>query len=594
MPIMRRIASSWSNTLSKLGFRRVRTKPLRRATSQHRRFFVEGLEERHMLSITVNTLTDENDTYSDGGPSNSLREALAYAATQGGNDLIEFDSKLTGGVIQLTNGQLIIDSSVTIAGLGADELTIKADINSRAIFVNGSVTATISNLTITGGKSADGAGVYTNGILTLDSVLIAGNAATDRGGGIFVSDLGSATVIDSTINNNQAYYGAGIYGYLQGSQKLKVRNSTISNNQGVGEWSIGGGVMIQTPASGSAEFLNTTVSHNVASFSGGIRLFNGTHIDAVNSTIAYNKGNESGGLQLSFATGTINNTIIAENTNAAGTTALDVLGFLDVNNSHNSMIGRGGASGFTTTVDARQNFVLASDQTAGLAPLSDYGGPTQTHALLSTSRAIDAGSNLRAVDKGLIFDQRGFGRIVDDGEPIGPAGGIVDIGAFELGQRITVSADFDGNGRTDFATFDPLTDTIVAFLGANQGIDQISVGQLDSTKQWERFLVGDFNGDGRDDLWIKEVGVDRWSIAVSDGSRFNVSAASAAVVSSSFATPYLGDFDGDGSTEVLGWHSANRWDVLKYDDRHGASLQTTWGADLGFSMSPRRAGAPSS
>jgi hypothetical protein len=80
--------------------------------------------------------------------------------------------------------------------------------------------------------------------------------------------------------------------------------------------------MIQIPASGSAEFLNTTVSHNVASYSGGIRLFNGTLLDAVNSTIAYNKGDESGGQQLSSATGTIHNTIIAENTNAAVTTAL--------------------------------------------------------------------------------------------------------------------------------------------------------------------------------------------------------------------------------------------------------------------------------
>jgi hypothetical protein len=58
-----------------------------------------------------------------------------------------------------------------------------------------------------------------------------------------------------------------------------------------------------------------------------------------------------------------------------------------------------------------------------LGPLQDNGGPTQTHALLEGSPAIDAGDNTDAPE----FDQRG------EGFPrIDPVTGIIDIGAFEF------------------------------------------------------------------------------------------------------------------------------------------------------------------
>ncbi len=56
-----------------------------------------------------------------------------------------------------------------------------------------------------------------------------------------------------------------------------------------------------------------------------------------------------------------------------------------------------------------------------LAPLDDYGGPTQTMALLPGSPAIDAGSNA-LIPTGITTDQRGEPRIVN---------GTVDIGAVE-------------------------------------------------------------------------------------------------------------------------------------------------------------------
>ena len=85
-------------------------------------------KSRQMLSITVNTLTDENDTYVVDGTSNSLREAIAYAATQTEPQIIDFDSSLSDGAISLTHGELTVAGSLIIAGLGENHLTIDAEI----------------------------------------------------------------------------------------------------------------------------------------------------------------------------------------------------------------------------------------------------------------------------------------------------------------------------------------------------------------------------------------------------------------------------------------------------------------------------------
>ena len=82
--------------------------------------------------------------------------------------------------------------------------------------------------------------------------------------------------------------------------------------------------------------------------------------------------------------------------------------------------------------------VIGPDVAPLLGPLAFNGGPTQTHALLPGSPAIDAGSNALAVDFGfpenpLVSDQRGdgFDRIVS---------GTVDIGAFEFASGFTAKA----------------------------------------------------------------------------------------------------------------------------------------------------------
>src|SRR5262249_44806580 len=91
-----------------------------------------------------------------------------------------------------------------------------------------------------------------------------------------------------------------------------------------------------------------------------------------------------------------------------------------------------------------------------LGPLQNNGGPTETHALLAGSPAIDAGDrggcrdNLGAL---LTTDQRGFRRTVD-GNRDGTAR--CDIGAVEfsgIGATVNYDLDFDGDGKNDLGVY---------------------------------------------------------------------------------------------------------------------------------------------
>jgi len=109
---------------------------------------------------------------------------------------------------------------------------------------------------------------------------------------------------------------------------------------------------------------------------------------------------------------TLENSIVAGNTNYAEEFGQDVFGPVDIELGVNLL---GSTDGVTTPFAG-----IVADPL--LSPLGNYGGPTMTMLPLPGSPAIDAGGATT-----LTLDQRGFNRVV---------GAKVDIGSVETGNVI--------------------------------------------------------------------------------------------------------------------------------------------------------------
>ena len=139
---------------------------------------LEVLEGRTLPSTVTNL--------DDAGPG-SLRQAILDTPAGG---TVDFAPGLSG-TIPLTRGELLLNKDLTIAGPGADVLTVSGNHAPRVFDVSGRRTATIAGLTIANGSTPSGGGGVYNyfGTLTLSSCTFTGKNADGvgftpaRGGG---------------------------------------------------------------------------------------------------------------------------------------------------------------------------------------------------------------------------------------------------------------------------------------------------------------------------------------------------------------------------------------------------------------------------
>lgn len=519
----------------------------RRRACLARQLRLEPLESRRVLAaFTVTNLNDAAVNAADDAPG-TLRQALFDANASPGADEILFQAGV-GGVITLTAGELSVTDAVTIVGPGADIVTVDAAGNdvvspgtadgsgSRVLNVDdgaiGIVQAvSISGLTLTGGDVAgDGGGIRSLEALELSNVTITGNAAvaTDaRGGGLF-SYAGNLSISESTLSDNSAIgtgaSGGGLFNTTRvfGKQTSIISSSTFSANFAS---SRGGGLFSGNNLS-EAQVLtiaNSTVSGNEAGqMGGGIFAFDGdtqiAHTTVTNNTSPDNEGGGLASYGDQSTLTTVRSSIISGN--SGGDLAV-VSGDLNSLLSDGfNLLGTGNTFGPANALSALDNFVETGDVTEvvdpGLAALDDNGGPTETHALLPTSGAVDAGDPAAQANVGDTpeFDQRGtpFGRI-RDGDSDSTA--IIDIGAYELTPEPT-SSSADFNQDTFVNGFDLL-------------LWQRGVGiQSGAT------LV---DGDANDDDAVDGDDLDIWEDMFGDGSPESAAAAVAAVAAGNVDAP---------------------------------------------------------
>jgi len=362
------------------------------------------------LQAATFTVTNRNDS----GPG-SLRQAVLDAnADLATTHTITFQSGLTG-TITLVNGEIAITGRMTINGPGQNVLTISGNRTSRVFYVT-SAGVTLQGLTIKeGGNSSlndNGGGIYNSGVLTLNHLIMSGNTGV-YGGAIYnrsVYNLGVLTLNNIIVSGNEAREkGGGIYN----DNRLTVSSSTVSNNTAA---SYGGGIYNGSTLTVS----NSTVSGNTAKQGGG--MYNSSSLTMTNSTLSGNTAmNDGGGIFLSYSDFTMHNTLVAGNT---APNAPEVYGnSRSFTYSGNNLFGENGVSGVEGPTLTSNDLILAGSINTAIGPLADNGGPTQTHALVAGSPAIDAGNN-NMIPANLVNDQRGAGfpRIV---------GSAVDIGAVE-------------------------------------------------------------------------------------------------------------------------------------------------------------------
>jgi uncharacterized repeat protein (TIGR01451 family) len=371
---------------------------------------VSDENNRSQTTVTVATCDAELivTTNADGG-AGSLRQSISDVCAGG---TIYFDQFFVSN-IKLTSGELLIDKNLTIQGTGANRLLVGRDPASASVFrvfnIAPGANVTIRGLTISNGQAPDtGGGIRNSGTLVLQDSIVSGNHAdTGSGGGVF--NQGTMTIINSAIVGNTASNSGGVE-TVSGS--LFIINSTISSNSAT---AFGGGIQ---PLGGFVSLTNVTVTNN--------------HADANNDGTGF-----GGGVMASTGI-TLNNTIVAGNYRGSGTsTPDDIQGNVAPSSSFN-LVGTGGNGGLTI---ANGNQVNVANP--GLGALANNGGTTPTHALLTGSPALDAGSNSLLpsdtfdVDgdgvtaEPLSTDQRGAGylRVADSADANTTQ--TVDIGAYE-------------------------------------------------------------------------------------------------------------------------------------------------------------------
>jgi hypothetical protein len=313
----------WFSKLLGLRSRSIR----RRQAAQHRRYVrlqLEGLEER----VTPSSLP-----FATAANASELQQNIAFVNSNT-SQAWTFNLQANTTFNLTAQQELTAGANVKIVGLGGDVITPEAGI--RAFKVDTGATAEFDNLSISGGKIsatgdrllgdilAGGAGLWVaGGAVTLSGVSVTNNTVfagaggtfpVPVGGGIFVEGSASKlTIANSHIDDNQALGvladgvtqalfsdadGGGIF--IDGGV-INISDSTISNNKAVagsGLFAAGGGMDIEVAT--SALLTNLTVDGNVAqggsgtshggAVDGGAFVFGGTGpIQLVGSTVSNNR-----------------------------------------------------------------------------------------------------------------------------------------------------------------------------------------------------------------------------------------------------------------------------------------------------------------
>ena len=199
-----------------------------------------------------------------------------------------------------------LKSNVTLTGstLDGNATTDKTGGQGGAIVAYSAGDITLDSTTVTNNDAAAGGGIYSLGTAGSDTHItlrnntkFTGNTAASGAGIYLVRSSGNNILLelsDSAIDNNTASSGGGIFAY--NGVQINANKASFNGNKAAN----GAGIYLYGYDPNNkvmAELTDSFIDNNIASdWGGGIFAYNGAEVKANNTSISNNKGGYAGGL----------------------------------------------------------------------------------------------------------------------------------------------------------------------------------------------------------------------------------------------------------------------------------------------------------
>jgi glucose/arabinose dehydrogenase len=159
-----------------------------------------------------------------------------------------------------------------------------------------------------------------------------------------------------------------------------------------------------------------------------------------------------------------------------------------------------------------------------------------------------------------------------------------DLGSVPTGWSVAQTGDFNGDGKTDILWHNSNGDTSIWLMTSNgtqmQVLSTTDLGVVPTS--WSIAGTGDFNGDGYADiLWHNSNGNTSIWLMTSNGTQIQVlSTTGFGGVPTSWNIALTGDFNGDGKSDIF-WRNSNGDTSIWFMTVSGTHVQVLSASDLG-------------